>query len=425
MKMKPLLFFWLGLSSTIALAVNQIPKQSSNQQPRQQTSQNVEEKFQEKFSSEKILLNQTRKLDAKAQETKIRVLREIRNGFEKKDDLQLRVLIKLFATYPVTVPEWNFIRRVLHSRPTVGFDIIFKWDQLRPGTIDLKSRENKINNLMAQADAAMLEEDFDKSFRYYQLLGKILKQEIVKGQKDNYYLYWSSIHSMARALYGAGRYKESLQVYGWISRDYYKFRQSLFEKMWAAFRANRFDIAMGAIASQQSSFYSDFLEPETYLIQVYIFKKLCRVQELDSIRQLIKGIRSKVDPTKGNYSLADWVKSDVEILSLYRMLSIVIDPQDAFVNRKKLEQTRIRQMLEKRFQAERERISKQLDMVLGLSNLSVSMDQSKINIEVVPDRATLLKSNKEFWPTESAEDWIDEQGGHLYIGSSQCAGKPK
>lgn len=351
---------------------------------------------------------------------KLNTLRELKKAFENRDDLGLRILAQMFAAQPMSLNEWSFVRKALHLRPNAGFDLMFKWDQVRPGQLESSSRELRINNLLANADRAMLESDYDKSFRYFQLLARLLKNEITKGKRENYFLYWSSIHGMARALFGAGRYRESLQVYNWIGRDYFRYRQTLFEKMWAAFRANRLDAALGAIASQQSSFFSDFLEPESYLVQAYIFKKLCRDEELKNIRNLIRLQRRRLDPKSGTYQFEEWVRSDVETLSLYRLTQVEVKSSDSYFNRKKLEQTRILRTLQKRFETERKRLFRQMELVLGYSGLSVGMNKVRVASEVIPDRQKILKSQREFWPADSAEDWIDELGSHLFIGESQC-----
>ena len=348
------------------------------------------------------------------------IFRELKKAFDEEDYLAIRVLVKLAAAYPLTLKEWSFVRRAIHQRPRAGADLIFKWDALRPQRSEQNTREGRINMLMVQADEAMLSDNFDKAFRYNQLLAKLIKSEIQAGQRDNYYLYGTAIHHMARALYGAGRYRESLQVYTWISKDYFKYRQTLFEKMWAAFRAGRTDLALGAIASQQSSYFSDFLEPEAYLIQVYLFKKLCRDEELKQSRDLIRALRRKIDPAKGNFLLEDWVKADVEVYNLYLLTQLTVKDSDEYAARKRLEQSRILQSLKKRFDSERARLFKQMDMVLGYSGLSVAMDRSIVNTDFTPDRNKMLRSNREFWPADSAEDWLDEQGGHVFIGESKC-----
>jgi hypothetical protein len=352
---------------------------------------------------------------------KNRVLRDLKIAYAKQDDLTMRILIKALPEHKLTMNDWIFVRKILHSRTSVGFDLVFKWEFARPVDWDKNSKEGRLNSLLSSADSAMLSEDFDKAFRYYQLIAKQLKKEISKNRKDNYWLYAHSVHQMARALYGAGRYRDALQVYGWIGKDYFRFRQTLFEKMWAAFRANRLDLALGAIASQQSSYFSDYLEPESYLVQVYILKKLCRDEELNTARSLVKQIRAKLDPRKNSYELDAWVKSDIELLNLHNLTKVKVRDDDPYKNRKRLEQTRIKEIISKKFEGAKERLYKQMDLILAFSNLSVAMDNTRINTDVVPNRSSLSKISKEFWPADSAEDWVDELGGHMYIGESQCS----
>lgn len=409
-------------SKTPALKSDQKPKATSSATAKPTATATANTRPGAKASGKS---NARPSLDAKTIQQKQIILRELKSAFDRQDDLAVRVLVKLFAAYPMSQKEWSFVRKAIHKRPRAGFDLIFKWDQLRPEASDKNSRETRLNTLIAQADAAMLKDNFDKAFRYFQLLAKFLKAEINRGQRENYFLYWSSVHSMARALYGAGRYKEALQVYSWITKDYYQYRQVLFEKMWSAFRAGRMDIAMGAIASQQSSYFSDYMEPESYLIQVYLLKKLCRDDELKRVRDLIRLQRRRLAPKTGTYSFEEWVKSDVEMSLLYRLSQVSLKENDTYLSRKKLEQGKILTALRKRFEKDKQRLFKQMDMVLGYSGLSVGMDRTRVNTEVVPDRAAMLRSNREIWPADSAEDWLDEFGGHIYIGESACPEKTK
>lgn len=188
--------------------------------------------------------------------------------------------------------------------------------------------------------------------------------------------------------------------------------------------AGRLDIAMGAIASQQSSYFADYLEPETYLVQIYIFKKLCRVDELHQVEKFITEIKKKIDPKRGTYTMADWARSDNEYNLLYQLLDKPIE-EGPWKNLKLAEQSLIKRTLEKRFTDDRERLNKQFDAIIAYSRLSVSMDKNIVVTDIVPDREKLMKSAKEFWPVDDAEDWSDEIGQHLYIGASQCEKQSK
>lgn len=343
---------------------------------------------------------------------------QIQQAFKDRDHLALRVLIKRLSAQKPSVGQWSAVRRMLMLRPQVGYDFIIKWDRFRPAAGPGASLQNKFTQLLQRADDLMLEEKFEPAFKIYQTLSRYLKKELARGKKENRLLYWSTIHAMGRALFGAGRLKEALEVYNWIPSDYFKFRQVLFEKMWTAFRANRLDVAVGAIASQQSSYFSDYLEPETYLVEIYIYKKLCRTEEQATVGALLEKLKRRLDPKSGDYNLDDWAKSDIETAMLYQLLQ---KEADGPLREMKLrEQEKIKQALNSRFMIEKQRLGMQIGKVIAFSRLSVAMDRNVVVSDIIPDRDSLMKSKKEFWPVDDAEDWSDEVGQHLYIGESRC-----
>lgn len=348
-----------------------------------------------------------------------KTVNQIQTAVDLRDDLWARVLIKRMAKQTKSFKQWWSVRQILYERPQLGFDYIAKWDRSRPRAEAVTSVERQINDLLENADSQQLRGQFDEAFKTYQIIAKHLKKEMRRGTRAARFLYWTVVHNMARSLYGAGRYLESLEVYEWIPPDYYKFRQVLFEKMWAGFRAKRYDRALGAIASQQSSYFASYLEPETYLVQLYLFKKLCRVEEHKKTLASVERIMKRLDQNAGTYSLEEWAQSDVETKVLYRLSTVTI-PEGENRGAKLAEQATIQKALQSRFQFERKRLQSQFNTVLAYSRLSVALDKEIVVSDVVPDRDALMKSRKEFWPVEDAEDWIDELGQHLYIGESQC-----
>lgn len=348
------------------------------------------------------------------------LVKDIQAAVDLRDDVLARVLVKQLSTRPRAFKQWWEVRQILYERPQVGFDYLAKWDRLRPAKEPASKVERQINASLARADALQSQSKFNDAFRLYQVVARHLKKEMRRGSRAPRFLYWTVVHNMARTLYGAGRYLESMEVYEWIPPDYYKFRQVLFEKMWAAFRAKRYDRAMGAIASQQSSYFSSYLEPETYLVQLYLFKKLCRMEEHKKALSNVETIMKRLDPKSGNYRLEEWAQSDVETKVLYKLATAAV-PDDKNKDAKLKEQAAIMKALEARFASERRRLESQFKTVLAYSRLSVALDKEIIVTDVVPDRGALMASRREFWPVEDAEDWIDELGQHLYIGESQCA----
>lgn len=355
--------------------------------------------------------------------------KQLVDGFDKyvkeKDFLAARLAVISLAKKRITGRQWLQVRRTLHDEPKVGFDFVFKWDRIHP--IDVKSTDfdRRFNASLAKADQLQSDAQFNEAFAIYQKLAKSLANRIRKGDEDELFLYQYCLHAMARSLYGAGRFKESLEVYQWIPTSYPRMRQVLFEKGWAAFRANRLDLANGAIASQRSSYFSDFLEPESYLIQIYIFKKLCREKDTELVRKRIR--RFKKDILEEKFTYKDWARGDIETRSLLRLVEAEIRDSDPLFSKadRRRERDRIENALKRFFEFEKKRLVKQLNQVLAYSFLAIAADALAMKNYRLPSRATLLRNGQEIWPAGDGEDWIDEIGQHSYIGASLCSDQKK
>ena len=343
----------------------------------------------------------------------------------KNDDLALRILIKRIARYPLTFHEWLRVREVLHRRPGIGYSLLFKWDNVPfkdTRSNHTKLYEEKVNAWLRLADDKMSAGQFENAFTMYQKAANTLKKEFAVKHWDNYLLFQTTLHSMARALYGAMRFDDALTVYSWISKNYPRYRQVLFERMWAAFRGNHADLALGAVASQQSAFFSNFMEPESYLVQIYLYKKLCRDDDLKAVRQSMLTFRDNLKD--GHYTYADWARSDLENYSLYRLTrQPASDDGPVTAAEKKKEQNLIKTALETKFESEKHRLLQELNQVLAYSYLAVGADVLHLQGAGELDRSRIRKSGQEYWPADDSEDWLDEIGNHVYIGSSKCVAK--
>ncbi|MBK7961144.1 MAG: hypothetical protein IPK04_07990 [Bdellovibrionales bacterium] len=232
---------------------------------------------------------------------------------------------------------------------------------------------------MNEADSLALARKFEEAFAKYQIIARSIKKPgRGKIRLQNRQLYFSVLQSMARALYGAGKYAESLEVYSWIPPYYFQIRQVLFEKMWAAFRASKFDYVIGAIASQQSRYFSPYLDPESYLIKIYSMKKLCResdiVLTLNSIQAYLKGLQN------GRITYKDWSRRDLILSGIDTLTEQKASPTDLvkLVSREKreIERTRLTNFLIKNFERNRPRMISQLQKVLGYSKLALGNESS-------------------------------------------------
>lgn len=353
----------------------------------------------------------------------------LEKAIQNQDFLGARVITKKIAGTKLRYSDWSRVRNILNKYPNIGFDLFFKWGRILPATTSSKivARNERIDDKIDQADNLMLKGRFNEAFAIYQKMAKYIKNEVLRHRQENYFLYQTLVHYMARALYGAGRYKESLEVYSWISKDYFRFKQVLFEKMWAAFRAGRYDMALGAVASQHSSYFSDVIEPETFLIQIYIFKKLCREEDRKKVLINIDDQKKRMLNDDDKRFFNDWTKSDIEYISLQNLVNsnvtVSYEGNKISTEDRIKERNLIQKSLQQKYLVDRKRILGQLDTVKAFSLLSSAIGKVKVNLDVVPDREALMASGKEFWPVEDAEDWLDESGGHLYIGESQCEDK--
>jgi hypothetical protein len=350
------------------------------------------------------------------------LLERFQENASSYDALSLRVLLKKIAKRQLNFRQWNEIRRYLIMNPQVGYDLIYKWEKIRPAEPNERPEELAINEAIDKADQLAIEEKFNEAFKIYQKTALMLKVEVKKGRKENLFLYSVMLHSMGRSLFGAARYDDALEVYRWLPKNYPRIRQVLYEKMWAAFRSGRIDVALGAIASQESSYFSSYLEPETYLIKTYIFKKLCRDDDLKDLRKQIQNLKSRIE--KGDKKFyREWATSDIELLSLSRLT--LLDPDDDTSDEvtkgdREREVQVIKRILQKKFAVDIMRLQRDLTNILAYSNIALgSKDFSFVRHEDI-DHTKLMERGDEVWAVNDAEDWVDEIGGHLFIGDSLC-----
>lgn len=361
-------------------------------------------------------------LQSQAQQQIVPLTKQFQLALQSKDFLSARVLIKNIASLKPNRTQWNTINKLLISNEPIGYDIIYKWGALKETLSLLSPQEKKIRDLIRQADQWMLEEQFQASFSQFQKVAKTLKEELKAGDQDNFLLYQSVIHSMSRALYGAGRYHESVEVNSWIDPRYPKYRQVLFERMWEGFRAHNVSIAMGAIASQRTVFFAQFLEPETYLLMIYLLKSLCRTDQIEIVRAELSDFQNKVK-SLGTTKITEWARFDLEYFNLYKL----INSQNPQANRfgvtqaqREKEKEKIRISLLSHVKDLGARLSKELDMVKAYASLAISAQPLKANSMILTTRDEIAAKDRESWKLDDAEDWVDETGRHLYVGTNLC-----
>lgn len=353
-------------------------------------------------------------------------LKQIELLEKNSDDLGIRVLIRRNFKKKLNIKDWFSVRKILIRRPKVGFDAIAAWDrQISLKATQLEKESDTVFRFLEKADEMALNRDFEKAFEMYQRAAKYLRTSN-KGRipKGNQQIYLNILHQMGRTLYGQKRFAESLEVYTWIPPVYAQIRQVLFEKMWSAFRAGKYDMALGAIASQQSGYFSEFLHPESYLLKIYIFKRLCRKKDLgytvDAIKEYLTSLKN------GKLGPIEWAKGDLYYMSLAQLIESGKNNPKAqlqIVNQKERddELKRVEESLKIRFKNNKATLQAQLERVYGYASLALSNDQELLKpISDLPETKVLEKKGFELWPAGDAEEWLDEIGSHVYIGASQC-----
>jgi hypothetical protein len=340
--------------------------------------------------------------------------------YKDKDFLGLRVMGRMsLRNPPKNYTQWYLLRRIYQQSPQVGHDMIAAWDKVGPE--EIKSRQ-LFEAVLSRASDHMLSRRFESAFKDYQTVAVSFLEESKKNSlwlRHNLDFYNSVKQSSARALYGAGRYDDALKVYDTIDAGFFNYKRVIFEKMWTAFMSGRIELALGMVASLRSAYFSNYIEPEVYMIQVYAYKKLCRNADLERTLAEMRDFKRKID-SKPTFDLVSL--GDLEIVSLKDLLNKrYLNYRSRVVTRRmrEEEQARISKTLDRVVELRARRFSRELDKIIAYAQLA-AVGKGLAQIEKLPDRGTLLKKNLEIWPADSSEVWLDEVGYHRFIGESQC-----
>jgi len=179
---------------------------------------------------------------------------------------------------------------------------------------------------------------------------------------------------------------------------------------------------MGSIISQQSAYYSKYIEPESYLVKLYILKKLCNEAEtqkvLNDIEQYISQIKNK------KLKLKEWAKNDLYDYSLSLLASAdeKAGLTDLISIKERAEQKqKIVKKLNQKFIDDQLRIERDLKKVKGYALLTRSGVGDELKeISTLPSSDILSAQGLEYWPTSEKEEWVDEAGQYFYNGKSLC-----
>lgn len=324
--------------------------------------------------------------------------------------LEARIEVKRLASTGIGQQSWRRVRSLLIQHPEWGEDLLrFVWDKV--GLERNYVQDISLNDELDDADRTMLAKEFRDALQVYR---NALKNTPHREPGAAYLQL-----ALARAQYGSREFKSSLETYTKISPTFSRYRQVLFEQMWAAFRAGEVDLALGAIASQSSRFFSKFLDPESYLIKVYLFKRLCRDQEAEETLKEVKAFQSAIK--KGSYDYREWARSEPITRALLALVENYADSEVTSREQDK-EVSSIKSSLKKSFELNKARLIEDLESVSSFAVLAVTpgMETGLKPIQKIRNRGDLLERGLEIWPSDDEETWADEIGKHRFIGESQC-----
>ena len=343
-----------------------------------------------------------------------------------KDYLGLRVYLRrLSRSKKLGAQTWVDTRAFLvDNLPFAGYDALYAWDKIVPRQLETR-RVQAVKKYLTSADNLLLEKNYSAAFDTYQKVAQSLNADIhgkdlvVAKSAENLYPY--VLEGMGRSLYGMGNFPDSAEVFGWIPPTYPRYRRALFESMWASFQAGRADEALGRIAAQFSNFFTEFHYPEAYLMQAYVYKKLCRLDELALVIKKMKVLRD--DVKTGRFTWRDWMKTDIEGFVLAKILET--QPKallpEVTADERAIERRNIETALQRAFNAEKALWLGNMDTAIAFAQLSTGNTSKLKPIAKLPSREDLFKMKLEIWPADDREEWIDELGSHRFVGESKCA----
>lgn len=330
-------------------------------------------------------------------------IKSLQLSLESYKFLAARENINNILKEKTTKSQWLYTRDLIHKYPQVGLDILLKFDKASPFPV------SAVDKAIEFADKKMLSKNFTEAAKkYQQVLLYLTKNKKFKDGR-NYQLYWSLIHSLSRALYALKQYKDAYILYRSIPSSYPLYKQVQFELMWNNYLNERLEYSLGSIATMSSGHFSKILEPEAYLIQYYIYRRMCRDAEVDLIKKKVKYYRDSF--ANKNISYADWIKKDVETL-VYKQVLQSGSPKGG-------EAIRLRKDLDRRLEIDSRRLRKEFDLVFAHIDLDSGKNKKLKEVNNLAIEK-LLSTDSEKWAVDDNETWSDELGKQVFIQKDLC-----
>jgi hypothetical protein len=350
-------------------------------------------------------------------------LTEVESAVKAQDHMGTRILAqRILDQKKLNATEAHTFKLLLHTNaPLIGFDLLKDW------TRSFGKHRSNLDTQLEAADQILLSGRFEEAFTAFQKVARWMKstmesKSIAAARREELVqLYPYVLHSMGRALYGARRYRAALIVYSWIEPSYPLYQEILFERMWTAFRTGRVDIALGSIASQHSAYFgSGFLPSESYLIQTYLYRNLCRFEQLGEVRKELELYQNMLN----GKDVATWARSHTDTRVFATLLAAPDEVKGSSIttDARKSEKTKLRVALERMFEKSQKKSFSESERALAYIAVSEGRDRTGVlkRLNTLPTTDASAKLNLEVWAADSMEEWRDEVGAHRFFGKSYC-----
>ena len=150
---------------------------------------------------------------------------------------------------------------------------------------DLKDFKNEETNYTSCQKAAEKEEG---------------KAENVKIKRYYRMIYEICLTNKARRLYKEGKYKESLEAYGQIPKQSYKWPYIILEQAWAHYQLGDFNRALGLLVTYKSPLLDTYFFPEAEYLTALAYFRLCLYEDsLIVINQYYQFYRPRFNQLEG------------------------------------------------------------------------------------------------------------------------------
>lgn len=349
------------------------------------------------------------------------VVSEFQRLMNEKDYLSARVFLKSNWQVRLNRGQWRTIRKRLHAEPKVGWDILRWWDS--KSVAGLNAPGAALDKEIQAADRLFAQKKYLEAYALYKNVTTLIRK---RQFSENRFLYYDLVTSMARALYANGDFLQSYRLYMWIPPIYPRYKQVLFERMWAAFRAGEIEHALGDLVAQYSPFFGGVINPEAFLVQIYAYKKLCQDQDLDRVLLLVQKFRKRLE--ENGFSVQDWALSDWETMPLARLSVQTEVASSDWVEAGAREQEKqlVLKILNRKYAEDRKEYLSNLTKVMAYAKMAFDLSTKELaRIRELPAPDALIKQRLEMWPIDGPEDWLDEIGNKFFLGKSKCGPESK